>query len=369
MKNSKKLKIITSSAVIATAAAITPLVATSCTTTDNINTLNNPNEGKIDIAKLTWVEISSFETTDEATIINQVRAYNSSLFALNPGLRDAITIKAPYDSTKPEGEEITITITASGDVYEGTKTWNATYIAPPEPTPTRQSIIIDASLIPPTMEFEQGGGMSAQITAKLFDGTDITDWTKVTVVVNSTDTSVFTVSNTAGTNSISISMKSVGSGNLTIKITDDKGNWGFVSVPVTLTSSSTGQKVIYYTQEPTTDSPELVTIIGNTIIYTPQGGESETPSFLLYPNSAPTIPEESNPWHLYINYSEITPTPGKEKWKATVTGEGEVGVTIMDTSLFPPDSDSIWSIELKCENGVETVQPWIGCIKTDSKKL
>ena len=85
MKKSKKLKIITSSSVVATAAMITPMVATSCTTGSGL-ILNDVNA--IDISTLNWFQETSFSTNNTTEIENIVISQNDGLFTEYKGLKE-----------------------------------------------------------------------------------------------------------------------------------------------------------------------------------------------------------------------------------------------------------------------------------------
>ena len=140
MKKFKKIKLLTSLSSIGLVAASVPVIATSCTTSPLLYG-PNPNDTTIEISQIRWIKQKIYNYNTESEIIAKVKQDNKYIYSNYPGLEEATTVSATFNSSS-NGIDITIEVTD----FEQTKyvqsgdpvTWSATYVSP---TPTYKTDI------------------------------------------------------------------------------------------------------------------------------------------------------------------------------------------------------------------------------------
>ena len=332
MKKSKKLKIITSSSVIATAATITPLVATSCTAS-NVNNANNPNweaNADINIASLSWGKATVYDTKDIAELRARVIQDNNTLFSQYQGLYQGVTITPSYDAL--QSDPIKIVIEAkNGSGYTGSVLWYAQYSATPTPTTDLETLTINTSSIPRTVE-PDAPSADYYITAYKANGNPTSGFDVLTAT--SSDPSIITASGDKTTGKVTIQPvtgKTSGTVNIWINVKDIYGNYGGANVTVSISSSSV--------------VPSIQTLIVDA---------TAIPKFI----SAPSTNETGN----VIAYLPTDPTTKIESFKTmtvkssdeaiiVATGDKSTGVvTVTPAAGVTSGSVNVW-IEVEDENG------------------
>ena len=205
MRKFNKIKLLTSLSSIGLVATSVPVIATSCTTTSLYGP--NPNDETIEISQIRWIKQKIYNFNTESEIIAKVKKDNRYIYSNYPGLEEATTVSATFNSSS---NEIDITIAVTD--FEQTKyiqsgepvSWSATYVSP---TPTVKTDIntlnwylrgsydplntttqaLDKSLVVATIKSDNEGTSGAQIS----------DWDKISinVEINGGNISISVVAN------------------------------------------------------------------------------------------------------------------------------------------------------------------------------
>ena len=113
MKNSKKIKLLTSLTSLATVAATAALV-TSCTNTTNVKNIKTSLNAAsaFDINNIGWVVRNIYNSNDPDTIKSTFNVDNNSIYTKFRNLKTSVTVAVTYNAsqTKPIAINITIKI-------------------------------------------------------------------------------------------------------------------------------------------------------------------------------------------------------------------------------------------------------------------
>ena len=212
-------------------------LATVATSSCSIVLKNNNDKElhTIDIGTLAWIQRPIYACATSEQVEAIIKNDNAIVFARYPGLQEAVTIGALI-----EGTDISITINATGDLYSGSESWNATTGEQPEPpTPKTGDLLIDTFGIVPQFE-TNGGATQYSVKAKYAESSSAVSLDPNNCSATSNNTNVlFAMVETVTDDTVEItfvpSTDNMGAVGVTIVLTDTHGKTASVTITCTVT--------------------------------------------------------------------------------------------------------------------------------------
>ncbi|MCF0227257.1 MAG: hypothetical protein HUJ52_00350 [Malacoplasma sp.] len=278
MKYSKKIKLLSSLSILTITTTLTSCAAVTISRSDGVI-------GQIDIETINWIWRSLYNYKDESTIeseiVNRVKADNITIFNRYPGLENAVNFE-----TNLNNGDITITVTATGDTYTGTKSWDATYAEYPKPGPSPSSNtelqINVSSIVPYFITGDDATQYTVTVTKPNGDSVELVD---ANCTVESNNSCLSAVKNGA-----------VSSNSMTIDFTPDATITGVAIVVINVVDSENnmGSKIVTILVKDPAGTPKTYYLHNVLIKYETESEYNNT--FTKYYLTCPLVTSSNTEW-------------------------------------------------------------------------